>query len=83
VFQNEKTITTEELASLQGTPSSPLIFDVRPLLDFRAASHWIAGARHCEVEALNAHNRLGSATHVVFYCDDGSESRRATALLSD
>ncbi len=83
MFKTETMITAEELASIQGTPSSPWIVDVRTQDDFRAASRWIAGARHCDVEALKVRGRLDLPTGVVLYCGDGSKSRRAAAALSD
>ncbi|MBA3773234.1 MAG: chromate resistance protein [Ramlibacter sp.] len=83
MFKTETMITAEELASIQGTPFSPWIVDVRTREDFRAASHWIAGARHCDVAALKALGQLDRPTGVVLYCDDSLKSRRAAAVLSD
>lgn len=75
------TITVEELAAIQGTPGAPRILDVRPREVFRAASGWIAGARHCPPDAAPAYGNPCLANGLVIYCADGDQSRHMATTL--
>jgi rhodanese-related sulfurtransferase len=75
-------ITAAALHAREGTPDAPLIVDVRPYGEYKAAH--IAGAVDIPYNKVDKHlDELRNAKGVVLYCTQGHRTKLAEKALLD
>jgi len=72
-------ITVQQLTRIIGTPSAPMLVDVRTREDYKSDRRLLPAARHLESQAVSSWANSYSGSRVVVYCRDGGDISQGTA----